>query len=252
MSMSIRKFIAAISAIILGVLLAIGMFYMPAADDEIAAYGLLLADLSVDERNSMNTVSGVLFDLRALDTLGELIALFTVSAGMNIILRKVSKEKFRDKRLLSRKSRPAVKVSDTIRSLCLALAAPMAMYGLYICVRGHLTIGGGFQGGVIIASALILIYLAGFFNVQEKIAHNVILNLTESIGMGGVLIAGLVGLFLTGSLFGNILPLGSPGDFFSGGMIPILSVLVGFEAAAALALIVSHLQSQLLELEEKP
>lgn len=252
MSHPVRAFVVIISALLLGVIMAVGMLYMPDADEDIASYGLLLADLAVEQRNALNTLSGVLFDIRAFDTLGELLALFTASAGMHITLRKTSGERILDKPLLSRKNRPPVRVNETIKTICLAFVAPMAIYGFYICIRGHLTIGGGFQGGVIIASALFLLYLAGYFRIQEKIAHNDILDLVDVIAMGGFLLLGLAGLILAGSLFYNILPMGSTGDLFSSGIIPILSLLAGLEAAAALALIISHMQSQLLELEEKP
>lgn len=250
MNIPARNLIAAVAALLLGLLMAAGMIQMPEVDEEIASYGLMLADISVEERNSMNTVSSVLFDLRALDTLGEILALFAASAGLHILFRRISGETLRDKPLLSRKSRPDVIVSDTIRAVCLSFAAPMTIYGIYICVRGHLTIGGGFQGGIILASALFLLYLAGQFSVQEKIAVNDQLDFAETIGMGGVVLVGLFGLIMTGSLFENILPLGEPGNLFSAGMIPVLSILVGLEAAAAIALIISHMQSQLLELEE--
>lgn len=252
MNRNVRTFIAAASAIILGVLLTAAMIYMPDADEDLASYGLILADLAVEERNSLNTLSGVLFDLRVLDTLGELLVLYTASAGLHIILRKVSGERLRDKPLMARRDRPDVEVSDTIRTLCLSLTAPIAIYGIYICIRGHLTIGGGFQGGVIIASALFLLYLSGYFKIQEKIANDDIMDLAEVICIGGVLLIGLSGLFLTGSLFANYLPMGDSGELFSAGVIPILSILVGFEAAAAIVLIVSHMKSQLLELEEEP
>lgn len=250
MNFSVRKICAAIAALLFGLLMVAGMIHMPDADEDLASYGLIIADISVDERNAMNTVSGVLFDFRSLDTLGELLALFAASAGMHILFRRITGEKLRDKTLLSRKSRPNVKVSDTIRAISLSFAAPITMYGIYICVRGHLTIGGGFQGGVILASALFLLYLAGQFRIQEKIAVDEQLDLAETIGMGGVVLIGLVGLIMTGSLFENILPIGEAGALFSAGIIPILSILVGLEAAAAIALIVSHMQSQLLELEE--
>jgi len=252
MSNSLRTVIAITSALLLGVMMTAGMLYMPDADEDIASYGLLLADLAVEQRNALNTLSGVLFDIRSFDTLGELLALFTASAGMHITLRKTSGEKLRDKPLLSRKDRPPVQVNETIKTICLAFVAPMAMYGFYICLRGHLTIGGGFQGGVIIASALFLLYLAGYFRIQEKIAHNDVLDLVDVIAMGGFLLIGLAGLILAGSLFYNFLPIGTLGELFSAGVIPLLSILAGLEAAAALALIISHMQSQLLELEEEP
>lgn len=252
MNISVRTFIAAASAFVLGLIMTVAMMHMPDADEDIASYGLLLADLAVEERNAKNTISGVLFDLRTLDTLGELLILFTASAGLHIILRRISGEKFRDKPLMSRQNRPDIQVSDTIRTICLSLVAPMIIYGIYICIRGHLTIGGGFQGGVIIASALFLLYLAGYFDIQQRIAHDDIMDLVEVISMCGVLLIGLAGLFLAGSLFENVLPLGNAGELFSAGVIPVLSILVGMEAAAAIVLIVSHMKSQLLELEEEP
>lgn len=252
MTETLRILLAAVSALILGAVMVVGMLDMPAAGATIASYGVLLTELAVTERNALNTVSGVLFDLRALDTLGELLALFTASAGLHVVLRGLAGESEREEPQPSRRGRLAVPVSDAVRTLCFAVATPTLIYGVYISTRAHLTVGGGFQGGVIIAAALFLLYLAGRYDVQEEIAEDEALDLAEAIGMGGYVIVGLAGLVTAGAFLANMLPLGTPGDLLSAGAIPILSILVGIEAAAAGALIVSHMQEQPLEREGRP
>lgn len=116
-----------------------------------------------------------------------------------------------------------------------------------LLLGGHLTVVGGFQGGVIIASAIFLLYLAGHYNVQKELAKDEYLDIAEAAGMGGVVVFGLIGLFFGGSLFMNVLPLGDAGDLISGGLIPVLSILVGLESAAAVTMIISHLQRQPLK-----
>jgi len=250
-SYATRKYMAALSALLLGVVLAEGMIDMPAAGQWITSYGLLLSELSLTERNAMNSVAGVLFDLRALDTLGEILVMYTAAAGLHIVLLKLSIETVRDEPIHTLPGRAILAESETIRTLCYAVATPLALYGVYSCVRGHLTVGGGFQGGVIVAAVLFMLYFAGQYRIQKLLAGDETLDVGEVLGMGGVVLIAMLGLVLGGSLFYNILPAGSPGELLSAGLIPLLSILVGLEAAAAVTMIISHLQRQPLKREKK-
>ena len=56
--------------------------------------------------------------------------------------------------------------SDAVRVLGLALVGPTILFGLYIVAHGHLTPGGGFQGGVVLATGVLLVYLAGEYRTS--------------------------------------------------------------------------------------
>ena len=244
MTNAVRLSLTIISSVLLGVVFTYGMIELPAAGARIQMYGYLLTDLAVMERHAVNTVSGVLFDLRALDTLGEMLVIFTASAGINVLLRMIQNETELKAPKQTRGNRSLVPVSDAIRTVGFSMVTATALYGVYLTVRGHLTVGGGFQGGVVIASAFILLYLSGRYKVQKAAGHEDTLDVVDSIGVGGYIVTGLAGLALAGAFLANILPLGQMGNLISSGMVPILSILVGLEAFAAVTTIVKEMQEQ--------
>jgi multicomponent Na+:H+ antiporter subunit B len=113
----------------------------------------------------------------------------------------------------------------------------MFLFGIYIIVHGHLTPGGGFQGGVILAASVIMLLLAyGIERAQSKI--NVLQSeLAESLG-GLILVGlGLLGVVLGLAFLRNVLPLGELGHIFSAGNLPVLNLGVSIKVAAGLLMI---------------
>jgi len=109
------------------------------------------------------------------------------------------------------------------------------MYGIYIITHGHLTPGGGFAGGAIIAGAFILLILAFGSEVVNLRKEETKTTVTESISLLFVIILATAGIWL-GSLvfFNNYLPKGEIGQLISAGLIPVYNILIGIEVAAAL------------------
>lgn len=251
MTDTVRRYVAAVSAVALAIIMVIGIGDMPPAGEAVTHYGVLLTELAVTQQNALNTVSGVLFDLRALDTLGEALIIFTASAGLNVLLQILVNEVHHDEPQWSRPERPLYPTSKAVRTVCLSVVAITAIYGVYLTVRGHLSVGGGFHGGVVIVTALIFVYLAGRYEEQKAIANEELLETFDAVGVGGYVLVGLAGLITAGAFLVNILPLGETGDLFSAGIIPVLSILVAMEAVAAVGLIIIKFQEQLLEREER-
>lgn len=110
------------------------------------------------------------------------------------------------------------------------------LYGIYIVLHGHLTPGGGFAGGTIIAGSFILLVIAfgsEFLALKKEETGSSILESTAilvfvAIASVGLLIGG-VGIF-----FVNFLPKGTVGSLISAGIIPLFNIAVGIEVAAAL------------------
>ena len=111
------------------------------------------------------------------------------------------------------------------------------LFGLYIILHGHLSPGGGFQGGVIIASGFLLMFLANGndFNLNHKI-----ITLFESLSGVGFVLFGILGFLLFDIFFSNFLPLGSLGGLFSGGVIPIIYIFVGLKVASEITVLVEY------------
>jgi multicomponent Na+:H+ antiporter subunit B len=213
------------------------------ADSDLAA---ALVEASIQQR-SPNAVSGVLFDMRATDTLGEALALFAASAGLQLVLRERPEERQRSEPRGSTSGRAVPPTSDAIRAAALALVVPTAVFAIYVTFRGHLSLGGGLQAGGLAVTALALVFLAGRYRAQRRLAPDRYLDVLEAVSLGGYVGVGLVGLAVTGAFLANVLPLGGLGELVSSGSILVLSFLVAIEAAAAVVLVVAEVQEEPLE-----
>lgn len=121
-------------------------------------------------------------------------------------------------------------IVKTITRLTVGL---ILLFGIYIVLHGHLSPGGGFAGGVIVALSFVHLMLAFGKDVAvSKISKNLASNL-ESIGALMFLTVGLLG-FLGGSFFLNILPKGIPFNLFSAGTIPLSNISIGIKVGVGL------------------
>jgi len=120
--------------------------------------------------------------------------------------------------------------SKIVRSSAHLLFAPILLLGAYVFIHGHLSPGGGFQGGTIVATGFLLMLLA--YN-DYKVSHGV-LSWVESLAGITFVLAGLGGLLLGKTFLENFLPTGMINYLFSGGIIPIIYIAVGFKVGAEL------------------
>jgi multicomponent Na+:H+ antiporter subunit B len=112
------------------------------------------------------------------------------------------------------------------------LAPLFLLFGVYIFTHGHLTPGGGFQGGVVVASALLLAFLG---RTVSSVRHGLLHTLEMLAGAGYVAI-GLLGVWLAaGFLDPRFLPAGEMGSLFSAGAIPVIYTLVGIKVGSELS-----------------
>ncbi|MEE9370041.1 MAG: MnhB domain-containing protein [Sedimentisphaerales bacterium] len=116
------------------------------------------------------------------------------------------------------------------------------LFGIYIIIFGHLTPGGGFAGGVILASCYILLMLA--FG-REFVEKNLSLPLTSKLDCVGALafaVIAVLGLVLGGSFFVNFLyQKYLPGEalkLISAGTIPLSNIAIGLKVGASLFLVI--------------
>jgi multicomponent Na+:H+ antiporter subunit B len=109
------------------------------------------------------------------------------------------------------------------------------LYGIYIIVHGHLTPGGGFAGGAILAGAYILQILAFGRDPLYLKRKKTEASISESVSILLVIILATVGLLIgTKVFFSNYLPTGKIGELISAGTIPLYNIFIGIEVAAAL------------------
>lgn len=115
------------------------------------------------------------------------------------------------------------------------IAGIVFLYGIYVIIHGHLTPGGGFAGGVILAGSFILLILAygsDFLNLMKEESGA---TMYENLSILVVLLLALSGLLLgTHVFFLNWLPKGTLGELVSAGMLPLYNIFIGIEVAASI------------------
>ena len=184
-----------------------------------------------DELGGANLVTSIVVTYRGLDTLGEVAVLFIATAGVGFLLRR---RRNSESKTVKKRSSSEILQSGT------ALLMPLIfLFGVYIFLHGHLTPGGGFQGGVVIASGVLLSLLT---YPKSEVSHK-ILNMIESLSGAFYIIVGILGIYLAAGFLDNrILPLGDFGQLFSAGAIPIIYSLVGLKVGSELVGILDSMQ----------
>lgn len=125
-------------------------------------------------------------------------------------------------------------MSLIVKSITNLVIGFIFIYGLYIILHGHLTPGGGFAGGVILAGAFVLRFLAFGSEVKTEKKSSVKTSIFESVG--GLLFIGvaLLGLIVAGTFFLNFIPKGTPLHLWSAGIIPICNIAIAIKVGAGL------------------
>jgi multicomponent Na+:H+ antiporter subunit B len=188
------------------------------------------------ERNVTDAVTAVNFDYRGFDTIGEEFILFVSVLGSMFLLRVTGDEK---ERLLRDAAEPwrDLGASDAITLWVLVMIAPKVLFGIYIVTHGQLTPGGGFQGGVILATSALMIYVGESFAVFRRVISHSAVEVAEAIGAGGFVLIGALAWFWGKPFLTNVLPLGKARELTSGGTMPLISVSTGLEVAAGFVLL---------------
>lgn len=198
------------------------------------------------ETKSNNIVASVVFDYRGFDTLGEATVLFIVVSSISMLFFTFLKSKS----IVSSGVPPAgqfPKVESRIITFGAFIMYIMILsFGVYLVVHGHLSPGGGFQGGSVMASATALLLISFLITRHMQRTRKVFsffesLGLTIFIGLGftGIGISFLYNFLAhTTTAFGRLIPFGpNQGYLISAGILPWLSLAVGIEVFFGLSLI---------------
>jgi multicomponent Na+:H+ antiporter subunit B len=245
--MTLRAGLGAIAVVVLGGAVMGGLLGLPHPGGAPAAYGDLAAQLSSPNRHISNAVAGVVFDIRGFDTLIEELVLFASAAGATLLLRTGATGEDEEDAEREDEARGAV---EPLRPLGALLVGPLVLFGIYIVAHGHLSPGGGFQGGVLLAGALLLVHAAGQLMAVEELRPVALVEVAEATGALAYALVGIGGIVFATVAFQDFLGSGISGTLLSGGTIPVLQVAVGVEVAGAITLILTELFNQLLAGED--
>lgn len=183
--------------------------------------GPVIFGVSTDqETGSANMVTSIVVDYRSFDTLGEVIVLFVSTLGVGLLLGgKRKRQVF------------TAAPNFILKHGARLVFGIMLVFGIYMFTHGHLTPGGGFPGGSILASAVLLLYLADN-DFRTRLAA---FKIAEGIAGSLYVIIGLLGLALGGYFLYNFLPTGTVGALLSAGVIPIVYVLIGLKVGSEIS-----------------
>jgi multicomponent Na+:H+ antiporter subunit B len=234
-----RTVLFVVAAIVLAAVLVDGLGGLPAFGHFHGIDGITLNHVTVRQRHATDVITAINFDYRGLDTMGEEFILFAASIGLVVLLRQ--ERAGREPPAAQSGGPDDAEAPDPLLALVGRWsAAPLIVLGVYIVTHGQLTPGGGFQGGVILASALITLLVTDGARGMRTIRGHGALEALEGLGSGGYVAIGVAGLIAGLQFLSNFLPLGTTGGLLSSGTITSLSTVVGLEVGAAISLIVAE------------
>ncbi|MFJ2647482.1 MnhB domain-containing protein [Streptomyces sp. NPDC087420] len=241
MSRRLRMWVLALGTAGVAVLLVTAYLELPGFGGDSHPYGDRAVSASLAHRTA-NVISSVNFDQRGFDTLGEESILFAAVLGTVVLLRQTRDE---------RQVEPApAQVAAFVRRYALYALPVTLLVGLYIVAHGQLSPGGGFQGGVVVATALHLLYIAVDYRALERVRPIWLFALGDAIGESAYAVLGIAGLVWGTAFLANFVPLGTFNTLSSGGTVPLLNAAIGVEVACAVVVLLARFLDQAVEIEK--
>jgi multicomponent Na+:H+ antiporter subunit B len=214
----------------LGALFAWAIAGLPAFGDYRGPYGLVLNRVVVPLRHTTNVVMGTTFDVRGLDTMGEEFILYAAVVGVTLLLRDETRSRQAERR-------SGRLDDDTARLVGVVMIGGGLLTGLWLMAFGYITPGGGFQGGVLAAGAVLLLYLVGSHRDYRPFRNEHFLDPLEALGIGGYIVVGLAALASGTAFLTNLFGLGTTGTLVSSGSIALLNWASAIAVSCAMVLL---------------
>lgn len=243
MNRRVRFVVFGIGAVGVGVLFLVAAVGLPAFGGSVHPYRDL-AVAAAAAHATANVVGSVNFDQRAMDTLGEEVILIGSVLGATALLREGRSER----------QQPVTSMGRILPSTALlgyALLPLTLVVGLDVMAHGHLTPGGGFQGGVVLGTGLHLLYVAGSYQALERLRPVPLFELGEAVGGAAFACLGIAGAVVSTGFLANLLPHGTFGSLLSGGTVPLLNIAVGIEVASSVVVLLAEFLTQAFEIRER-
>ena len=185
-------------------------------------YGFAILRVAVAQTNATGVVSAINFDYRGFDTVGEEFILFVAATGVATVLRRLRGERERPA-VDEAADRDVPATSSAVRMVALLFTGPVVLAGWWLASHAQTNPSGGFQGGVMLATAFVLIYLSGEFLMVKRFNPADLTDVVEAVGAAGFAgaTAGLVAGGVAGAVaagFGGTAAVAGEASSFSGGV----------------------------------
>lgn len=171
-----------------------------------------------------NLVSGIYLNYRLYDSLFELLVFSVAVLGVRFYLHAHAGRK---------PSVAMVAESPVVRVAADMLFGPILLIGAYLIIFGHLSPGGGFSGGAVGGTALLLCAAALGAEVVARRFHEQSLEKIEWVILLVIFVLGVTPVFFGYAALTDFLPTGNEGTILSGGVIPIYNILIGMKVFIA-------------------
>ena len=205
----------------------------PAVNEVVERY----VEKGLEETGAVNMVAGMILDYRAFDTFGESSVLFLAVTCVTMLLMRDRNNTTKEEDLLTAREHVIEgHEEDIILTKIARLVIPCALvYGIYVVLNGHLSPGGGFSGGTIMGSALILFAVSfGMIRISRFFTYATFRKVTSCALM--IYAASKAYSFFTGANhLESHIPLGTPGAILSSGLILVLDISVGRVVACTMS-----------------
>ncbi|MGM3307361.1 Na(+)/H(+) antiporter subunit B [Anabaena sp. WFMT] len=198
--------------ILAGIALFLKMLIIPDAEANLT--DISIVETVVKESGVPNAVSGIIFRNRLYDTIFEVIVFTIAILGSNFLLANENP------------SCTIYQFKDQPSIILARLGATIAaLVGIELAIRGHLSPGGGFAAGVAGGTAIGLIAITSSYQWMQDIYQRWHAAIWEKVSVLVFIVLAVI------TLSGIELPHGELGTLFSGGILPILNILVAVKVA---------------------
>ena len=181
---------------------------------------------------ALNIVSGMILTYRAFDTFGETNVLFIATCCVMILLMVDDAILKKQEAMSDRRFEP--KNDAILQGTALVLTPIIFIFGIYIILNGHLSPGGGFSGGAVIGSGLILYLNAFGFKKTERFFPEKTFRRVSLAALTFYCLAKSYSFFTGANHLESGIPLGTPGAIISSGLILPLNICVGMVVACTM------------------
>jgi multicomponent Na+:H+ antiporter subunit B len=202
-----RKSLVALTIAAAAVPMLIGVAALPRPGDGAAPVHAHVAARYIaggsGDSGAENLVTGVLLNYRSFDTFGEVLVIFTALAAVMAVFTPAIPGGAGEAGRGDLTGAPA----SPVVAFIIRLTAPLiALFGAFVIFKGHVSPGGGFQGGVILGALLMLLSVVMGHGPRAPLIPVAAMRWLQAAAPLTFAAIGLLGLGLTGAL------LGLPGD----------------------------------------